>query len=169
MLLRTFAAMTDLHAAGWRLVMAGATTPDDAQYLAELSQEAEGFPSPSCATCPATTSAPCSVKASLYWHAQGFAQDARHHPETQEHFGISTVEAMSASAIPVVFGSAGPAEVVEGVEGIVSWTCPSQLAELTRAWVARSPREVEEVRQRCRDRAAQFDEASFRRRVEALT
>ena len=52
---------------------------------------------------------------------------------------------MSAGAIPVVFGSAGPAEVVEGVEGIVSWTCPSQLAELTGAWVA-GPRELEEVR-----------------------
>jgi glycosyltransferase involved in cell wall biosynthesis len=168
-LLRTFAAMTDLHAAGWRLVMAGATTPDDAQYLAELSQEAEGLPVTILRDVSRDDIRALLGEASLYWHAQGFAQDARHHPETQEHFGISTVEAMSAGAIPVVFGSAGPAEVVEGVEGIVSWTCPSQLAELTRAWVARSPRELEEVRQRCRDRAEQFDEASFRRRVEALT
>lgn len=34
-------------------------------------------------------------------------------PEKMEHFGISVVEAINAGAIPIVFDSAGPAEILK--------------------------------------------------------
>jgi glycosyltransferase involved in cell wall biosynthesis len=168
-LLRTFAAMTDLHEAGWHLVLAGGTTPRDADYLERLRSDARALPVTIVADGSRDDIRRLLGEASLYWHAQGYGQDAQGHPETQEHFGISTVEAMSAGAIPVVFGSAGPAEVVEGVEGVATWADPAELAQLTRAWVARPPHEIDASRRACRERAAQFDEAHFRERVEALT
>ncbi|MBY6203106.1 glycosyltransferase [Maritalea mobilis] len=50
--------------------------------------------------------------AALYWHATGFGKDATRNPDELEHFGISTVEAMSAGCIPVVLDAAGQTEIV---------------------------------------------------------
>ena len=57
---------------------------------------------------------------SIYWHGAGIGENLRDHPERFEHFGISVVEAMSAGLVPVVFGAAGPAEVIEdGRSGVL--------------------------------------------------
>jgi glycosyltransferase involved in cell wall biosynthesis len=68
---------------------------------------------------------------SIYWHCHGFgAPDSQ--PEDFEHFGMTTVEAMSAGCVPVVFGKGGQAEIVEhGVNGFV-WTEPKELIDYTR-------------------------------------
>ena len=48
----------------------------------------------------------------------GLGEDAERHPDRLEHFGITTVEAMSAGAVPVVIGLAGQLETVRhGVDG----------------------------------------------------
>ena len=52
-------------------------------------------------------------RASIFWHAAGLGEDTEDDPNRMEHFGISIVEAMSAGAVPVVLGEAGPAEIVE--------------------------------------------------------
>ena len=68
-------------------------------------------------------------RASLFWHAAGYGQDERRHPERLEHFGITTVEAMAHGAVPLVYPAGGPAEVVEdGVSGRW-WRTPGELVE----------------------------------------
>ena len=52
-------------------------------------------------------------RASIFWHAAGLGEDPERHPDRYEHFGITTVEAMSAGAVPVVIDAAGQAEIVE--------------------------------------------------------
>jgi glycosyltransferase involved in cell wall biosynthesis len=70
-------------------------------------------------------------EASIYWHAAGFGEDQRRHPDRFEHFGIALVEAMAAGAAPVVYGAAGPAEIVrDGVDGD-HWRARSELIALT--------------------------------------
>ena len=167
-LVETFARMTDLHQAGWRLVLAGGVRPEDAGYLARLRRAAEGAPVDLRTNLPRTDMRALIGRASLYWHAQGVGHDGVRDPETQEHFGISTVEAMSAGAIPLVYGKAGPLEVVRGVEGVQPWRDRRELEELTRQWTRgmdERPAEVDRVRERCRRRAAEFDQDHFAQRL----
>ena len=52
-------------------------------------------------------------KAKIYWHASGIGEDLTKHPDRAEHFGITTVEAMSAGCVPVVYNAGGQKEIVE--------------------------------------------------------
>ena len=70
-------------------------------------------------------------RASIFWHAAGLGEDPERHPDRYEHFGITTVEAMSAGAVPVVIDAAGQVEIVEqgasgyrfaGLDGLVTHT-----------------------------------------------
>jgi glycosyltransferase involved in cell wall biosynthesis len=70
-------------------------------------------------------------KAKIYWHAAGFGEDLVRHPERAEHFGISTVEAMSHGCVPVVINAGGQKEIVnEGDNGFL-WDTEEELIEKT--------------------------------------
>lgn len=57
-------------------------------------------------------------EAKIFWHATGYGIDENKEPEKMEHFGITTVEAMSFGAVPVVINKGGQKETVEeGVSG----------------------------------------------------
>ena len=51
-------------------------------------------------------------KAHIFWHASGMGEDEEDHPERFEHFGITTVEAMAAGAVPVVINKGGQKEII---------------------------------------------------------
>jgi len=51
-------------------------------------------------------------RAQIYWHAAGYGVNESQHPEQVEHFGITTVEAMSAGCVPVVINRGGQKEIV---------------------------------------------------------
>jgi len=55
------------------------------------------------------------AKSKFFWHAAGFGVDELAQPEKVEHFGITTVEAMSSGCLPVVIGKGGQKEII--VEG----------------------------------------------------
>jgi len=65
--------------------------------------------------------------AAVLIHAAGFGVDRYAYPERLEHFGIVPVEAASRGAIPVVYGEAGPAEVLELLE------CPTTFRSVREA------------------------------------
>lgn len=70
-------------------------------------------------------------KAKIYWHAAGYQEDISQHPDRLEHFGISTVEAMSAGCIPVVYNAGGQKEIVkDGVNGFL-WDTEEKLLSKT--------------------------------------
>ena len=53
-------------------------------------------------------------------------------PEKQEHFGITTVEAMSTGAIPVVINTAGQSEIIENNKNGYLWSNPEELIKYTK-------------------------------------
>ena len=89
-----------------------------AAYLDQIRAAAEGLP---VVLHPDATGAELRAlygRASIFWHAAGLGEDTERHPDRYEHFGITTVEAMSAGAVPVVIDAAGQVEIVEqGVSG----------------------------------------------------
>ena len=56
---------------------------------------------------------------------------ASDYPAKQEHFGITTVEAMSAGAVPVVYGSGGQKEIVTHGDDGLCWDETAELASQT--------------------------------------
>ena len=103
----------------------------------------------------------------IFWHAAGLGEDHTAEPEQAEHFGLTTVEAMSGGCVPLVINHGGQPEIVEhGVSGFV-WNSLDQLKEYTRL-LANDPPLQEKMaaaamtraemfsRERCLERLMQF-------------
>ncbi len=52
-------------------------------------------------------------KAKIFWHGTGYKENENENPEKMEHFGITTVEAMSFGVVPIVINKGGQQETVE--------------------------------------------------------
>jgi glycosyltransferase involved in cell wall biosynthesis len=70
-------------------------------------------------------------KATVFWHAKGYSAVEEDSPSDLEHFGISTVEAMSAGCVPVVINKGGQKEIIDnGINGFL-WNTPDELVKNT--------------------------------------
>ena len=72
------------------------------------------------------------LKAKVYWHASGFGEDLENFPERAEHFGISTVEAMLAGAVPVVIKAGGQEEILIDRESGFLFNSEKELLDNTK-------------------------------------
>jgi glycosyltransferase involved in cell wall biosynthesis len=71
-------------------------------------------------------------KASLFWHAAGYGIDEIKEPELVEHFGIVTVEAMSAGAVPLTYDAGGQREIIRSGENGFLWHSINELVEKSK-------------------------------------
>jgi len=125
-------------AGGWNVVLAGGIghAPSDWRYFQEVEAAARGLPVTLWPNVPVETLAELYAHAAVYWHAAGFGRDEHTDPARMEHFGITTVEAMAAGCVPLVYDAGGQAEIVEpGVDGY-RWRTLPELVELTRTVIA---------------------------------
>jgi glycosyltransferase involved in cell wall biosynthesis len=94
----------------------------DDDYYRALQAEAAGLPVELIVGANRSTVESCLAQSKVFWHAAGFGVDENESPNSLEHFGIVTVEAMAAGCIPVVYAKGGQREIVEhGVSGF-HWT-----------------------------------------------
>lgn len=71
-------------------------------------------------------------KAKIFWHATGYGVLEEVEPQKMEHFGITTIEAMSNGAVPVVINKGGQKEtVIDGITGF-TWNTEEECVEKTR-------------------------------------
>ena len=105
-------------------------------------------------------------RAKLFWHAAGYDEDDSR-PELSEHFGIATVEAMSAGCVPVVIDKGGQREIIEhGVSGFL-WNTLQDLKRYTELLV-RDEQLRAEMGKAARSRAATFSRTNFVARFKRL-
>lgn len=131
-LLRAFVSLEQQGADGWRLELVGGADASSRDYALAVRREASGHAVGVHFNAPRSLVRATLATGSIFWHGAGFGEDPNDHPERFEHFGIAVVEAMAAGAVPVVFGAAGPAEIVRhGVDGF-HWHSPAELVRFTR-------------------------------------
>ncbi|HEV7844663.1 MAG TPA: glycosyltransferase family 4 protein [Thermoleophilaceae bacterium] len=158
-------AFAGLEAPGWRLVLAGGA--DDPAYVERVRRAAVGLPVELRLDVRRDELLDLYARASLFWHAAGFGQDARRHPERLEHFGIATVEAMAHGALPLVFPEGGSAELVEdGVTGRW-WRSPEELVVRTRELIGDEDQR-ERLSAAARTASERYSEDRFRTTIRAL-
>ncbi|MEX2553021.1 MAG: glycosyltransferase, partial [Actinomycetota bacterium] len=113
-----FRALVDRGLKGWSYHLVGGCEKRDMPYLEHVRQLAKGLPVEIHVGATGAELKSLYSRASIFWHATGLGEDERAFPARFEHFGITTVEAMSAGAVPIVIGKAGQLEtLVDGVHG----------------------------------------------------
>lgn len=128
---------------GWKLVLAGGS--ENRAWIDQLRSLADTYPIRFVTNASYQELSLLYAKARIYWHANGYAVNELKNPELTEHFGMSTVEAISAKAIPLVVPLGGQKEIVSdpalhwlSIEELVSKTI-DQINSPTRSLIDISP------------------------------
>ena len=79
------------------------------------------------------------AKAKIYWHAAGFGIDQLNNPQAVEHLGLTTIEAQSAGAVPVVINKGGQPEVVTDKLNGLLWNTQTELITQTLGLINNPP------------------------------
>jgi GT2 family glycosyltransferase len=88
----------------------------------------------------------------VYWHATGFSVKQ---PAAQEHFGITIVEGMASGAVPVVYNSGGPPEIITNGKNGYLFDTLDELIDYT--WtLAADPQLWKRLSRAARERAGDF-------------
>lgn len=114
---------------GWKLILAGGSTNE--AWIQSLTEKIGTIPIELKLNCSNAELIDLYSRAKIYWHAAGYGVDEAKNPELTEHFGISTVEAISAGAIPLVVGRGGQVEIVRDTS--LLWDTISELVSKTLA------------------------------------
>jgi glycosyltransferase involved in cell wall biosynthesis len=127
-----FKKMVDNGLSNWSLVMAIGLQDEDSIRFKELEKKTKGYPIKFFLNLSKDKLSELYSKSKIYWHASGFGEDIVKNPELAEHFGISTVEAMSAGCVPVVINAGGQKEIVESGKDGFLWNTIEDLMDSTR-------------------------------------
>ncbi len=121
---------------GFELKLAGGLQQGDKKYYESLQRLGEGLPVKFFPNASFNELTKLYNESLIYWHAAGFGEIR---PENMEHFGITTVEAMSAGCIPVVFNGGGQSEIVQKN----LWSTPDECIAFTQEIIKIKNRSVQ--------------------------
>ncbi len=163
-LIEAFKKLYSTHT-DYKLLLAGGSK--DAAAVSELIKKAKGLPvefvlNPSFAVLHELYS-----KSRFFWHAAGFEIDETKNPEKVEHFGITTVEAMSASCIPIVIKKGGQKEIIK--HAINGYLCDDlqQLVDFTNHLIG-NPGLCEEIEKNAQKDANEFSLENFQKNIKKI-
>lgn len=149
---------------GWEFVLAGGLMDSDRDFYNKLVDRAHGLP---IRFYPNITNAELISlyqTSTMYWHAAGFSET---NPQLAEHFGIATVEAMSAGAIPLVYGAGGQPEIVDDGTNGVLWQTMKELVDGTISLMTDKERIIR-LRRNAIARSSLFSTSRFTRAFDGL-
>lgn len=167
-LVRAFQTMVDKGLKNWRLAIVGIVEDQEGETIATaLRTLARKYPIAIRTNLPHDRLVSLFNRAALYWHAAGYGSDIETHPERAEHFGISTVEAMAAGAVPLAFAGGGQVEIITDDQNGLLWKTPDELIARTTELITDGNRRIK-VSQLAIKRAQDFSEDRFCDEIQQL-
>ncbi len=158
-MIAAFRALCDAGLKGWTFHIVGQV--QDPNYVQELKQHARDYPIAFHEGIPFPQLQKLYAESKIYWHMTGITMP--HEPGAQEHFGMTTVEAMSSGCVPITLNSGGQPEVVEdGKSGYLV----NNIAEMVSRTMAltENPKKLKEMAVKARSKSKQFDEKEVRKK-----
>lgn len=147
-----------LKAKGWKLVLIGSV--EDQQYYQEVKEKAKGLNIEIKTKVSRHQLLTWYQLAKIYWHATGFGVSDKKNPEKVEHFGMSTVEAMSYGCAPIVINKGGQKEILQGDLKNWLWNDQSECISLTRKLI-KNKTLLEKTQYKAIKKAQQFSYQKF--------
>lgn len=130
-IIQTFKKMVDNGLSDWQLIVVISYKEEDREEIYKLKDMVGKYPIQILENLPSNVLDTKYKSAKIYWHAVGFGEDLKKHPELAEHFGMVTVEAMARGAVPVVFNAGGQREIVEDNKNGFLWNTTGELIKKT--------------------------------------
>ena len=167
-ILESFLRFQESASQNWRLVLAGGVDnqPANQAYLKSLQDRAAGSPN---VTFLVNVSQPELAKAyeqaAIFIHAAGFGRP-KDQPGKAEHFGITTVEAMSYGCVPVVYADGGQLEIVDDTFGRL-WRTQAEL-EATLMELAPNEGECRKLAQKANASSQSYGYPNFLKKVRTI-
>ncbi len=151
----------------WEFVLAVSIQEKDALEFEKMKKSAQGFPIRFLINQTNDKLWEIYSKAKIYWHATGFGEDLNKRPELAEHFGISTVEAMGAGAVPVVINEGGQREIGENGKNGFLWNSLDELEEKTLMLI-NNEKLLQQLSKIAYESSKRFSEDNFCQKVNEL-
>jgi glycosyltransferase involved in cell wall biosynthesis len=152
----------------WKMIIMGAYhLPVNRAYFEKVRKAGKALPIEFLENPRRSVVCHALAEARLFWHTAGLSVDEARHPESAEHFGIATVEAMRAGCVPIVIGSGGQREIVE--DGRSGYVC-ADMRELVQKTIAVSRDESLMAARgaQAKQRSMAFGRETFERRVNTI-
>jgi glycosyltransferase involved in cell wall biosynthesis len=116
---------------GWSMTVLGGCEDSQRPYLETVLAAAAGLPVTITPNAPRPVVERAMSTASIFWSATGLGEDEERAPWSQEHFGMTTAEAMAGGCVPIVIDRAGQREIVRDGEHGFRWSTPAELMAKT--------------------------------------
>lgn len=168
-MIQSFKKLCDSGLQNWELHLCGGIQQEtkDQEYLATLKKLTKGYPVRILTNISFKDLVGEYANAKIYWHATGYGEDPKKDPDKFEHFGITTVEAMSAGAVPVIIDRAGQREtVIHGKNGF-RWETLEDLQKYT-AKLIQNPKMLSEMSLKAIQGSKRFDSKVFHKKIEEM-
>jgi glycosyltransferase involved in cell wall biosynthesis len=130
-MIESFKKLVDAGLRNWKFVIAASVRSTDLVDFQKMQSTAAGYPISFILNATNDELWSSYSAAKIYWHASGYGEDLDAHPERAEHFGISTVEAMGAGAVPVVINAGGQREIITDEQDGLLWNTQEELLKKT--------------------------------------
>lgn len=166
-LIEAFKKLIDDGLKNWEFILIVSVSTEHKESLNSLIQSAKGYPIKFIENPLEDELWKYYTKAKIYWHASGFGEDLKKYPDRAEHFGISTVEAMSMRCVPIVINAGGQKEIVENNKNGFLWDSVLELQEKT-LYVIKNEKVLSEMGKLAAKRATDFSKDKFCKEISEL-